>query len=324
MALVQYSDSETETEQDEPSTRVPAKKKIRREEDTSKTVDRDASLPPLPSTFHDLYASSTRVSVRDDPSLHGGRKRVIPHVEGNWPTHIYLEWYPSRTELSVLDGILSQCKANLGDSERQIHSLLQSDLGVQLPLHISLSRPVVLVTEQKQPFSELFSHAIEESEVCPFEVVPDGLDWVSNYERTRWFLVVRVKRPENDGLNRLLRISNRSLAAFGQPPLYEEAVTSSQPGRKEKTGTRGHKQAEKPSRTSESSAVDYSHCFHISIAWCLHEPSPEDKKRVADVDLRPLNTLKVSFSSVKAKIGNTVLNVALPGRKVETSGFRGL
>jgi hypothetical protein len=38
-----------------------------------------------------LYASSIRVSVRDDPSLHGGRKRVIPHVEGNWPTHIYLE-----------------------------------------------------------------------------------------------------------------------------------------------------------------------------------------------------------------------------------------
>ncbi|KAL1967198.1 hypothetical protein VTN77DRAFT_3489 [Rasamsonia byssochlamydoides] len=323
MALVQYSDSETDAEQDEISTKTPAKKKLRRE-DPSKTVDHPASLPPLPSNFHDLYASSTRVSVRDDPSLHGGRKRVIPHVEGNWPTHIYLEWYPSRTELNILNGILSHFKANLGDSERQVHSLLQSDLGVQLPLHISLSRPVVLVTEQKQPFSELFERAIEESEIRPFEVKPDGLDWVSNYERTRWFLVVRVKKPENDGLNRLLRISNRSLAAFGQPPLYEEAVTSSQPGRKEKRGARGHKQAEKPSRASESSAVDYSHCFHISIAWCLNEPSPQDKQRVADVDLQPLKALTVSFSSVKVKIGNTVQSMALPTRKIDQGGFSGL
>lgn len=83
MGLVEYSDSSTDSEHEEP---LPPKKKQRTSSDAV-----TQTLPALPTAFHDLYASSIRVSVRDDPNLHGGRKRVVPHVEGNWPTHIYLE-----------------------------------------------------------------------------------------------------------------------------------------------------------------------------------------------------------------------------------------
>jgi hypothetical protein len=75
MALVSYPDSESEVE----------------EGDQQKAQSSKAELPPLPAAFHDLYSANARTSTSDDPSLHGGRKRAVPHVEGNWPSHVYLE-----------------------------------------------------------------------------------------------------------------------------------------------------------------------------------------------------------------------------------------
>jgi hypothetical protein len=90
MALVDYSDSEVEDEDDQgvkPEGCIidgpPAKKR--------RVSDAPSSLPPLPQSFRDLYSSTVRTSTQDDPSLHGGRIRITPHVAGNWPTHVYLE-----------------------------------------------------------------------------------------------------------------------------------------------------------------------------------------------------------------------------------------
>ncbi|KAF7521907.1 hypothetical protein PCG10_007851 [Penicillium crustosum] len=159
MPLVQYSDSESDSES--RSSLPPAKK-------PRHNINPGPSLPPLPASFHNLYASSTRVSVQDDPSLHGGRTRVIPHVEGNWPTHLYLEWYPGKDELSLLADVISQ-SGNVPDEKAPtVHSLLHSDLGAQLPLHISLSRPVILRTEQRVLFTEALQKAIHDSHVLSY------------------------------------------------------------------------------------------------------------------------------------------------------------
>ena len=90
MPLVEYSDSETsqpDTSLAKNDNRKSSPKPLKRKRDESSLVD----LPPLPDAFHHLYVSSSRASTQDDPALHGGRQRATPHVEGSWPSHVYVE-----------------------------------------------------------------------------------------------------------------------------------------------------------------------------------------------------------------------------------------
>ncbi|KAJ5404267.1 hypothetical protein N7509_004138 [Penicillium cosmopolitanum] len=312
MSLVQYSSSDSESE-----STSPPRKKVARPAPTNST-----SLPPLPASFHSLYAS-TRVSTKDDPSLHAGRKRAIPHVEGNWPTHLYLEWVPGKEEVHLLADLIQAADANTSkttasssaqsdndakvsddDSASTVHSLLHSDLGAQLPLHISLSRPVILRTEQRASFTEAFSEGVRSSGISPFNVYPETLKWVSNYEKTRWFLVLRVSKPKADNLNRLLGLCNSTLHRFGQPPLYARADPMSE---------RSPDSGPAPG-SAQTDDGDFSGCFHISIAWCLNAPDSTELERVNDVKLDKAQAIDVPFPCVKAKIGNYVESFELPVR----------
>lgn len=69
---------------------------------------------------------------------------------------------------------------------------------------------------------------------------------------------------------------------------------------------------------------DFSHCFHISLAWTLTQPSPTAKERVASIDLQKLKGFSVHFNSVKAKIGNNVSSIPLSTRIQDERTIGGL
>lgn len=182
-----------------------------------------------------------------------------------------------------------------------VHSLLRNDLGVQLPLHVSLSRPLSLPTEQKDAFPLHLKDSIAHTAVRAFAVKPLDLVWHSNEDGTRWFLVLRLRRPAADELRRLLRACNDLAAEYRQPLLYADD---------------GNAQPEQMEEDPHDS-------FHISIAWSLRPNAGEKSNHVGALqqamsnDLRKrLACLSISFIEVKVRVGQDVSSILLPRQRV--------
>ncbi|EME44122.1 hypothetical protein DOTSEDRAFT_172151 [Dothistroma septosporum NZE10] len=299
MGLVDYSDSDEDAHQSPASPRPPAKKR--------KTLgdEKDAAaLPPLPASFRDLYSSTVRTSTQDDPSLHAGRKRVVPHIAGNWPTHVYLEWFPEAEAYNVLCLALRDVQHSLEHGVDNVHSLLQNHLGVQLPLHVSLSRSLALKTEQKDSFLTDLEQAVASTAVRTFSVSPTQLIWHPNEDRTRWFLVLKLQRPAGDELQKMLGGCNELAARFDQPLLYQTTDPGSAEGKFKATSI--------PVKA-----------FHISVAWSLQPPiaqQPPDhgglQQAISSSILEQMGKLKITFEGVKIRIGQDVTSVQLQKARI--------
>ena len=206
---------------------------------------------------------------------------------------------------------MSKSKAKDDDSatakNHGVKSLLENELGVSLPLHISLSRPLVLKTEQKDAYLSRLTTVISESNVKAFDVQPKDLAWHGNENSTRWFLVMRSQQAAGNEMRHLLEASNHVANAFTQPLLYAS---------KDK---RGHVQT----------VHEVENKFHISVAWSLQGPvsatDDRTRRRSVTVDeddlgvpyelLGRLGELKVNFSEVKVRMGQDVHTVPLKTRR---------
>ncbi|KAK2596853.1 hypothetical protein N8I77_012742 [Diaporthe amygdali] len=333
MALVDYSSSDPGSESDSESDSDPAPGQnhqgCRRHSPTSipeststpLTARRQlghqlspqpasSPLPPLPSSFHNLYASTVRTATADLPSLHQGRRRIIPHKDGNWPSHIYLEWHPTSSQHQLLQSLLVALTRDLQHLliGHGLVGFLTSDLGAPLPLHVSLSRPFVLRTHDKDAFLDLLIRDTARCRVPTFALACDDLAWHRSPESERSFLVLRVRAPRgnNDELSALLRVCNHLVASHGQPELY---ASSRRPG----DDSNGHA----------------SDAFHVSLAWSFSQPTAELRQKTAEVFARPEfrdaihSRISIPVEGVKVKIGNVVTNIALPeagGRTGSGSG----
>lgn len=192
-----------------------------------------------------------------------------------------------------------QTLVNAADINGQIHSLLRSELGAQLPLHISLSAPLVLKADQKSDFEEFVQGKIMESGVGKVEATIQRLRWERNYDGTRWFLVLAVDTPANDELNRLLHACNESASEFSLPLLY--AKNSDKP-------TDSSLEEQKISKTVTRNRSD---AFHISIAWQLSEPGAKKRAVLDHPNVAELGKRSLQFEVVKLKMGNVVKDIPL-------------
>lgn len=167
---------------------------------------------------------------------------------------------------------------------------MYSDLGTQLPLHISMSRPIVLRAEERDGFMAELEKAVERSGIQSFDVRFTGLEWVPNQDRTRWFWVMRATSPtpgqyRQTLLSALLTTCNHVVRNHNQPELYL-------------IDSRGV--------TREG--------FHVSIGWSLTEPSKdlcEGISAAISSNRTELSDLTMKCDTLKVKIGNVVHAVEL-------------
>ncbi len=201
-----------------------------------------------------------------------------------------------------------------------ITSSLQSELGVQLPLHISLSRTLQIKTHDREAFLETLKTSLRKAAVRVFDFEFLGLKWVPNFERNRWFLVLSIMKPKLDELNRLLIACNEAALKSGHGALYTGGVGD---GPMAEHSHPNNKKTRK-GQPEESEQHDYSRFFHISIAWNLVEPDSALVSNVEKLDVHKyIQSLYTAVDAVKARIGNVVHKIDLGTKRASFSERRG-
>jgi len=304
MSLVDYSSSDDDRERTIENAASPTSptlpKRKREQHDASARRVKPKLLPALPSNFHTLYSTDVRTSTSDDPTLHGGRQRQVPHAVGNWPSFVYLEWLPSEQDLIILERVVREVEGQLHEAtattvdKPQLHSLIRSNLGVRLPLHVSLSSPLTLTTDNKDIFEKTFTKALRDTRISAFQVLPFGLCWVSNFDQSRYFLILVLSQPQNGELNTLLKTCNEVCRSFGLPELY---------GKGRSVGVSTGSPLDNASTTPLNQNNTTHGKFHVSIAWTLSRPDHACEELVQNVQG---GDISIPFNNIHIKIGNAV------------------
>jgi hypothetical protein len=115
------------------------------------------------------------------------------------PSALTLLVRPSAELHALLNAIVTKATVQ----KPQLKSLLFTEFGNVAPLHVSLSRPLVLWTDEKDDFLDKFTSSVQGvryqlydstsgSSLAPFEVSVVDVECFVNHESTRQFLVLKL------------------------------------------------------------------------------------------------------------------------------------
>lgn len=191
-------------------------------------------------------------------------------------------------------------------------------------------------TDSRAPFLDALTKELRHSGARPFEACFEGLKWVPNFDRSRWFLVLGVRRPANDDLNRLLLAANQAAKKFGYPELYSGSKNRDQQGEGvDMTGdwasasVKAGKKEEASTKGLVSGIDDRSNAFHVSLAWSL-EPPPDELRDLIAVDevseliLQEIAQMSAKLEVIKVKVGNAIHSIDIAPKRKEEKGILGL
>ncbi|KIJ60288.1 hypothetical protein HYDPIDRAFT_117368 [Hydnomerulius pinastri MD-312] len=203
VGLVAYSSSE---EDEKPASELARPKKKRK-------------LPTLSPSL------SIPVPV-DNPALHQGRVRAVPHVEGQYATYIYvpLVLHPKEALYTLVEDVLGICKGSvpaqaLHSIGRQENQNTGSGIGACWELHISLSRPLFLRAHQREDFKRAIKKVALSQ--APFDASFATFSELTNDEKTRTFLALEVGAGHQE-FRRCLDFLTPTLRSLRQKEFYTD------------------------------------------------------------------------------------------------------
>ncbi|PRP73523.1 hypothetical protein PROFUN_02532 [Planoprotostelium fungivorum] len=196
MMLVNYPSSD---EEEIKEVEEPEKKK------------RKVSLPPLPKEFEEAQDKK-----------HDGRVRAFPHVEGNYPSHVFIRVEATEKLRKNVDQIVEAVRSGPeADSPFDIEPILGEG---DSAFHISLSRPFALrwIDTCIEDLRKSITRTLDKT---TFHLKAEFLryEWLFNDERTRSFLTLRMHNGVQTVLP-LITAVDRVMKLLHLPTYYETTL----------------------------------------------------------------------------------------------------
>ncbi|KAF7365454.1 U6 snRNA phosphodiesterase [Mycena venus] len=148
------------------------------------------SLTPPPKKRKLPVLSATLVGPLhvDDPSLHQGRTRTTPHIDGQFAAHIYISVPLDRD--STLFKLLCKILESAKTMTPTLHNFWSASKDNEPELHISLSRPIYLRAHQREDLKRTVKLIAEKTR--PFTASFARISELVNDEATRIFLALEI------------------------------------------------------------------------------------------------------------------------------------
>ncbi|KAI0711660.1 hypothetical protein C8Q76DRAFT_769439 [Earliella scabrosa] len=185
--------------------------------------------PPKKRKLPSLSAHLLPDIPKDNPALHQGRRRTVPHVDGQFAAYVYVPVFlPKRSRLfKLLTRVFTAAKCDvptlhpIGFSEDVMKSSESTgDLDDEsVELHLSLTRPTYLRAHQREEFKRAVQ-AVARSK-HRFSASFATLSELTNDERTRTFLTLEVGAGHDD-FKALSDALTPTLRSIHQKEFYEE------------------------------------------------------------------------------------------------------